>query len=84
MSSPQHEEQCKRHKLPPSGNLRECGAHFKRNASQGRMPVQQEGYKTLQQVIRDQVVSEVNSIDTTMSLDDEVEHWEQKEATASG
>jgi len=46
------------------------------------MQVQQEGYKTLQQVIRDQMASEVDSIKTTMSLDDEVEHWERKEAAA--
>jgi len=40
------------------------------------MTAQQEGYKTLQQVIRDQVASEPSSIKTTASLDDEVEHWE--------
>jgi len=37
----------------------------------------------LQQVIRDQVVSEVDSIETITSLDDEVEHWERKEAAAT-
>ena len=47
------------------------------------MPGQQESYKTLQQIIRDQIVSEVDSIETTSSLDDEVEHWERKEATAA-
>ena len=46
------------------------------------MPGQQESYETLQQIIRDKVVSEVGSIETTSSLDDEVEHWERKEATA--
>jgi len=47
------------------------------------MTVQLEGHKTLQQIIRDQIVSEANSIETTMTLNDEVEHWEQKEATAT-
>ena len=35
-----------------------------------------------QQVIRDQVASEVDSIETTTSLNDEVKHWECKEAAA--
>ena len=47
------------------------------------MTVQQEGHKTLQQIIRDQVVSEVHSIETTTSLNDEVKHWERKEATTA-
>ena len=76
MSSPQCEEQHKRCKPPLSVKCREHNTCFERDASHSGMTVQQEGYKTLQQVIRDQVVSEPGSIETTMSLDDEVEHWE--------
>ena len=46
------------------------------------MRVQQDSYKTLQQVIRDQVASDVYTIKTMMSLNDEVKHWERKEAAA--
>ena len=47
------------------------------------MQVQQESYKILQQVIRDQVASEVDTIETITSLNDKVEHWEHKEAAAA-
>ena len=80
MSLPQHEEQHKRCKLPPSDNPQECDTCLRRDASQGVILIQQEGYKMLQQVIRDQVASEVDSIEPTMSLNDEVKHWEHKEA----
>ena len=83
MSSPQHEEQRKSCKTHPSDNPQEHDAHLERNAFQGGMPIQKEGYKTLRQVIRDHVASEVNSIETTISLDDEIKHWEHKEAAAT-
>jgi len=82
-SLPQHEEQCKRCKPPPRNNPQECDACLERNASQGEMPIQQEGYKSLQQVIRYHVASEVDSIKTMISLDDEVKHWEHKAAAAA-
>ena len=83
ISSPQREEQHKRRKPPLSDEHRECNTCFERDASHGGITAQQEGYKTLQQVIRDQVVSDPGLIETTTSLDDEVEHWERQEAAAT-
>ena len=68
---------------PKRLNPQERGTHPGRDAAQRGVTSQQEGYKMLQQVIRDQVVSEVDSIETTTSLDDKVEHWEHKEATTA-
>ena len=76
MSLPQSEEQHKRCELPLSDERRKHNTCFERDTSHGGITVQQEGYKTLQKVIRDQVASEPSSIETTVSLDDEVEHWE--------
>ena len=65
MSLRQRKERNRRRKLPPGDDTQDYGTCVERNTSIGGMTGQQESYKTLQQIIRDQIVSEVDLIETT-------------------